>query len=251
MTLIVGIRCADGVVVGSDSAITFALDARLPTIEQPFGQKIEIVEDRMIVASTGKLGLSQRFIDVASKCLQQTDLAQSDVLDFGRMVAANGRRDFAETGAALNEYGALVAIPIGSRAELIEFATEDLQPEVKTGENWYVSMGAGQMVADPLLGFFRRVFWGDSPPSRQDGVFAMAMVLKLACEMAPIGVASPLQIATLSAKTAGAFEARRLAEEELLEHENNVNEAIEYFRRYREALGKQGDAPPTPPQPPL
>ena len=51
-------------------------------------------------------------------------------------------------------YGALVAVPFGRCGELIEFPF-DLQPELKTDENWYVSMGAGQAVADPLLGLDR------------------------------------------------------------------------------------------------
>lgn len=251
MTLIVGIRCDDSVVVGSDSAMTFGLMGQLFTIEQPLQQKVEVVDDRMIVAGTGKLGLGQRFVDVASKCLRNADLVQDSVLDLGRMISIDARNDFAQTGAALGEYGALVAIAVGPHAELIEFAVEDLQPELKTTDNWYVAMGSGQIVADPLLGFFRKVFWGNEPPSRQDGVFAMAMVLKLACEMAPVGVAKPLQIATLSANAEGVFAARRLSEGELLEHEDNVESAIEHFRQYREALRGVGDDPPTLPRPSL
>lgn len=250
MTLIVGIRCTDCVVVGSESAITFGPSDRLPTIVQPFRQKIEIVDDRLIVAGTGKLGLGQRFVDVASKCWREIDPAQTNVLDFGRIVAMNGRNDLAQTGATLGEYGALVAVPVGSRAELIEFAVEDLQPELKTDDNWYVSMGSGQIVADPLLGFFRKVFWGDDPPQRQDGVFSMTMVLTLACEMAPIGVAKPLQIAILSVDSAGEPITQRLTEGELLEHEGNVNEALDHFRRYSGALLDVSGAARPPPQPP-
>lgn len=248
MTLIVGIRCTDCVIVGSDSAITFGAHGQLPTIEQPFRQKIEIVDDRMIVAGAGKLGLGQRFVDIASKCWREIDPARTNVLDFGRIVAMNGRNDLAQTSAAAGEYGALVAVPVGSRAELIEFAVEDLQPEVKTDESWYVAMGSGQIVADPLLGFFRKVFWGDDPPQRQDGVFAMTMILTLACEMAPIGVAKPLQIATLSVDGAAEPIARRLTEEELLEHENNVNAALDHFRQYRRAQGGETQPPPQPPR---
>ena len=250
MTLIVGIRCTDCVVVGSDSAITFGQSDRLPTIMQPFRQKIEVIDDRMIVAGTGKLGLGQRFVDIASKCWRELDPAQINVLDFGRIVAMNGRNDLAQTGAVPGEYGALVAVPVGSRAELIEFAVEDLQPELKTDESWYVSMGSGQIVADPLLGFFRKVFWGDDPPQRQDGVFAMTMVLTLACEMAPIGVAKPLQIAILSMDGGAEPTARRLTEEELLEHEGNVNEALDHFRQYRGVLSDVSGATRPPPQPP-
>ena len=134
--------------------------------------------------------------------------------------------------------------------ELIEFAVNDFQPEVKTSDYWYASMGSGQAVADPLLGFIRHTFWGDLPPSRQDGVFAATMVLKLGCQMAPMGVAPPIQMAVLRRDGKGNLKVRRVEEEELLEHEANVDSAIEYFRGYQDVLHMPGassdELPPVP-----
>ena len=65
MTAIVGLHCSDGVVIGTDSSTTFAGAAR-PTIEQPT-RKIDIVGGRVIVATTGAVGLAQRFRAVAQK----------------------------------------------------------------------------------------------------------------------------------------------------------------------------------------
>src|SRR5258708_6022823 len=52
MTVLVGVLCQDGVVVGSDGSGTFSTSGNLPTIEQPV-QKTFIVGDDVIFAATG------------------------------------------------------------------------------------------------------------------------------------------------------------------------------------------------------
>ena len=249
MTLVVGIRCTDGVVIGTDSAVTFGTGQH-STIEQPLRQKIDIIESHIIVAGTGQVGLSQRFVDIVEQHWKGKSFRGKNVVDVGRMLAQSAIKDFSETEARLGSYGALVAVPCGKTVELIESAVADFQPEVKTKDIWYASMGSGQLVADPLLGFIRKTFWGDDPPSRQDGVFAVTMVLKLGCEMAPTGVAEPIQIAMLGPdpENKGKLSARGLKKEELLEHEGNVKSAIEYFSKYRNIL--HGTDTPTPELPP-
>ena len=62
MTIIVGIRCIKDVVIGTDIAAMLALTHQL-TIQQSLQQKIEIIQDQIIVAGTGEVGLGQRFVD--------------------------------------------------------------------------------------------------------------------------------------------------------------------------------------------
>lgn len=241
MTLIVGIQCRDNsAVIGTDSAVTFALSPQQPTIEQPNRRKIEIVDDQVIIAGTGALGLGQRFVDLVKRTWRKKELQEKNAIEVGRLLAQQTVQNFASTGAGKTAYGALVAIPCNKRAELIEFEATGFQPEVKTEANWYVSMGAGQPVADPLLGFVRRVFWGDEPPNRQEGVFAAMMVLKLACGMAPSGVALPVQMALLYPDKKGHLVGKELTHDELLEHSDNVEGAIEHFKKYRDILSGEG-----------
>ena len=143
------------------------------------------------------------------------------------------------------DYGALIAMPCQGQPLLIEFPASGFQPEVKTDDLWYASMGSGQLVADPLLGFIRTTFWEDnSPPPIQEGVFAATMVLKLGCDMAPVAVSGPIRIAILGADSEknGQLSARRLAEEELAEHQQSVEDAIEHLRGYREVLHGKSSA---------
>ena len=59
MTVLVGVYCRDGIVVGADSAAVSA-HGQTPLIMQQ-ATKIDIVGDRTVVATTGALGLGQRF----------------------------------------------------------------------------------------------------------------------------------------------------------------------------------------------
>jgi hypothetical protein len=63
MTVIVGILCSDGVVIGSDSAMAAGRLHTGYTIERQEGDvlKLEVIERNIITAGTGAMGLSQRF----------------------------------------------------------------------------------------------------------------------------------------------------------------------------------------------
>ena len=254
MTLVVGIRCNDGIVIGTDSAMTFGPTPEHPTIEQPLRRKIDVIQDSVIVAGTGFLGLGQRFVDIVRKGWNgkieglNEKLFDKEGIDVGRVLSQITTNDFKQTGVQVQQvsYGALLAAPCKKKPELIEFRIKDFQPEVKDKDNWYVSMGSGQFVADPLLGFVRKTFWGDDPPNLQDGIFAATMVLKLGCEMTPMGVSAPIQMAVLDKNKKG-FNARHITDEERTEHEASVDSAIEYFREYKYQLsGTDAKMPPQP-----
>ena len=61
-------------------------------------------------------------------------------------------------------YGSLVAFPHNGEFELCEFRTSNFQPEFKTDDIWYVSMGSADH-RRPCLGFIRQAFWNDGVPS--------------------------------------------------------------------------------------
>lgn len=70
MTAIVGILCKDGIVIGTDSSATFSASTT-STIEQPV-KKISIIENRVIVAGSGQIGLDQRFCDVVKQKIRSS-----------------------------------------------------------------------------------------------------------------------------------------------------------------------------------
>lgn len=248
MTILVGVRCRDGIVIGADSAATFSA-GQLRTIEQPV-KKISVIADRIIVAGTGEIGLNQRFCNVVSKAWTDKALRGNNI-DVGRILAKTAIEDFASTQAGKGTYGALVALPVGNRLELIEFASTNLQPELKTDDLWYVSMGSGQTIADPCLGFIRQAFWSDGMPSVEDGVFAVVWTLAQAIHLNPGGVNGPMHVALLTNGVKGEPVARILEQGEIAEHEANVHGAIEHLRQYRRKVKETAATEiPKPPQAP-
>jgi 20S proteasome alpha/beta subunit len=231
MTILVGIRCKDGIVVGTDSAATFGVNPQIRTIEQPGIKKIVIVDERVIVAGTGEIGLGQRFCNIVQTA-HTNKLFQKDPIEVARQLTISAVNDFASTKVTMGSYGALVAFPsTHGGSELCEFAASNFQPELKR-DIWYVSMGSGQPIGDACLGFIRQVFWADgSPPSIEDGVFAVVWTLAQAIKLNPGGINAPMQIATLEGVGSKA-RARLLSDDELLEHQANVDGAIAHLRQY-------------------
>lgn len=58
VTLIVGVRCEDGVVVGADTISTYFSPGGRPTIEQEVASKIDIFHGAVVVATAGSVGIS-------------------------------------------------------------------------------------------------------------------------------------------------------------------------------------------------
>ena len=59
MTILVGVRCSDGVVIGADSIATSSI-GQLPLIHLEADPKIQLFNNSIIVATTGAVGYTQR-----------------------------------------------------------------------------------------------------------------------------------------------------------------------------------------------
>jgi hypothetical protein len=246
MTAIVGIRCADGVVIGADSSATFGDGHALRTIEQQTGHKLEIIGGKLIVAGTGYVGHQQRFCEVARKLWNEKKLSGVSAIEGAKLIAQAGVNDFSQTipGPHLAtgiQYAALVAYPAGGQPCLCELPGRlGFQPEVKQPDDlWFASAGSGQPITDPFLAMLREVFWHDGPPNVQGGIFTAYWALKHACDLNPGGIKEPIDIAVLEFKK-GQLEARKLAQEELDEHSNVVDDAKLHLRSFRDLLDGKG-----------
>jgi 20S proteasome alpha/beta subunit len=238
VTLLVGIWCTDGAIIAADQAFTFGGPSQVPTIAHR-GQKIEIINDQVIIAGTGSAGLAQRFTDTIGKAWRNNKLSTTDAMDVARQMATFAISDFRGTGAPMN-FGALVAFPKKKDAYLVEFTTGDLQPEMKSANTWYVSMGSGQSLADPYLGFIRHVLWKDGPPDVRQGLFAASWVMQQSLLVAPGYIGPPIDIAVLQNN-----KAKILSKDEVEEHLERVAAANEHFRQFFD----KEEAPPVPTAP--
>lgn len=247
MTVLVGIKCKDGIVIGSDSSATFGT-GQISTIEQTT-KKIEILHGRMIVAGTGQIGMGQRFCNSLDLGYANKAFNGMNAVQMATKMSQMAIQDFQSTAANRGIYGALAAYPASNKIELCEFATADFQPELKTSSIWYASMGSGQLIVDPFLGLMRSTFWQDGMPNLRDGIFIATWAISHAIEINAGGVNGPIQMATLSMQSGNPV-ARFLTEDELTEHKQNVSGAVEHLRSYRRILAGDVGTVPDVPAPP-
>lgn len=248
MTALVGIYCKDGIVVGADSAATSAA-GEIRTIEQPV-MKIDIIDDRIIIAGTGQVGLGQRFCADVRSLWENKKCSGLDEFGMAKLITSTAIQDFMQTGITPGNcpYGALVGFPCKQNSYLVEFAYKDLQPEFKTKNMWYVSMGSGQLIVDPFLAFIREVFWNGGPPTTKEAIFATTWALDHVIRVNPGGVNGPVHIATLE-RDKGNWRARLLSDDDLLEHRASISAAKDALRNYRDRISGSRDVAEIPPAP--
>ncbi len=235
MTSVVGILCTDGIVIGTDSSATFAASTT-PTIEQKTN-KIEIIDEKIIVAGTGQVGIGQRFCDIV-KIASKEHVFDKTPIGVGKELSSRGIKDFQYTFIQPGQYGALVAYVSKGSFHLCEFAVTNFQPELKTKESklWFVSMGCGQFITDPFLGFMRRVFFKDRLPTVADAIFITTWTLQHVIELNVGGINGPIQMAAIKDKSKDQFVASIITEADLSEHCGNVRAAETYLAGYKDIL---------------
>jgi hypothetical protein len=252
MTSVVGIRCTNGVVIGTDGAATFGV-RQFKTMKQPT-KKIDVIADKIIVACTGHVGLAQRFCYIIEKLVQK-DLFKKDHMEVTnglcRVTLLDMKNTFTEPNPPQRpgRLGALVAFPCGDGMWLYEFGVDDFQPEFKD-DPWYASMGSAIPITDPFLAFLQRVFWKTGPPDIQNGILIATWALRHAIDVNPGGVGEPIQIAILQQVEDG-HKAEILDADKLAEHRQQV-EALEseMAKLPNELLAEPDDEIPSIPEPP-
>jgi hypothetical protein len=80
---------------------------------------------------------------------------------------------------------------------LVEYGTKDFQHEEKDGRLFFVSMGSGQMLADPFLAFVNRVLWKGALPTIEMGPLGVYWTLDHTIKCAAGGIGGKIRIATL------------------------------------------------------
>lgn len=241
MTLLVGLACTDGVIIGADSASTYVDSQGQPTIKQIQPGKIKVIQNQLLVASSGQVGMSQRW---ATKL---DDMVKNGRIRPGNIPTQSLVERLEETIVGTFEtairfglsFSSLVAVNTKDGPRLLELTSQDrFQPEIKDSSHWYVSLGSGQANADPMLAFYERVFWAEGQPSLEDGIFATMFILEFAVGMSPGHVSAPFQIATLNESGIEKYD-----DDLLSPYLNRVDEAVNHFRGHAHEAPEE--EPPT------
>ncbi len=262
MTLIVGIKCHDGIVLGADGAATLSVMGQT-TVRQAI-KKLDIIEKSIVVGVSGHVGLAQRIRGEIGTLWEAKKLAAikpHEAMSIIRealwkhvepeLQAARVAMNVIGPGAAAESAicATMVALPISKIPCLFHF-NQQCSPEEATQNLPFVSIGLGQRIADPFLAFIRRIFWPNNLPTLGEGIFAALWTLNHAISTAPGGISEPTQIVVLE-KVSGNWRARELAEAEQQEHQEAISAAELSLAKFRDSFqrGEKEGRPLGPPEP--
>lgn len=201
MTVLVGVRCSDGVAIGADSIATSAA-GQFPLIHLDADPKIRIFNNRVIVATSGPVGYAQRLDYHVQAALDGGVFTNFTAREAVANIPRRFLPDLQETrapnwGQDGLRFGALIAAVVRDGPFLAEFGSTDFQPELKNGRTFFVSIGSGQILAGPFLAFVCRVLWKGNMPDVDHGKFGVYWVLAHTLKLAPGKVGPPIRLATL------------------------------------------------------
>lgn len=244
MTLIIGVKCQDGIVIGADSITTFGTD-----IEQEVSNKIEFVSGDSLIASAGAVGLSQlikeRLRESWDTVREQENIADARS-EIQRVMwsqlrpalehAADASEILGEELFSASLCSSLLAFPFRDEHVLLSY-NQIAQSEEITSEAPFVSIGSGSIQADPFLAFLKRIFWNDSAPEKTSaGVLSILWTLDHVSRVnAGLGVGGRPNVFTLS-KGQDSWLAERINEYYLREQLLALEAAEERLRSFRDSF---------------
>jgi 20S proteasome alpha/beta subunit len=236
VTLIVGILCADGVVMASDSAATLGTGAGLHTIGQQQVKKILNLSSHVLYGSTGAVGMAQLISNVVSttwKAHKDSMFAKGSDGDVMKLLGeqiAKTVMPFLQTASLTRQLGvdggsaickSLVAVPVQRVPTLFTFDVGG-QPEMATRELPFVAVGSGQQIADPFLAFLKRLIWAKREPTLAEGRLVAVWTLQHVIRTTPGGVGGDIQLWMLPKVPNGLPTTVEVTKEQIEEHKNNV-----------------------------
>ncbi len=189
MTLIIGIQCEDGIVLGADGAATLATSLGAGTVRQSV-KKLTKIGQCIAIGTSGPVGLGQRFsasleklwtgkmLNAASTndvtTTLQKEFWQFAELEFKTAQVTAPLLGQAAITSAMSS--TIVIMPIAKQPRLIQF-NHQCSPELASHDLPFVAIGSGQPLGDMFLAFLRRIFWKDHRPKVTEGVLATVWAL--------------------------------------------------------------------------
>ena len=241
MTLIVGVRCKDGIVVGGDSIVTYSV------IEQEVKSKITIEGGQVIVGCAGSVGMSQliqerlRLLWPRSTAWDSRQARREISNEIWAEVAPDLERAKAMSrivGAKALEYlhcDFLFALPLGNQPTLLHFDYQANSDEIGL-DLPIVAIGSGHEMALPFLAFVKRVLWKDlAPDTTADGVFGVLWTLQHVIRVnSGLGVGGDPSVAALTQHD-GAWKATIIDSATRDEHREAIQSAESALREHRDS----------------
>ncbi len=261
MSLVIGIKCSDGIVVGADSAATFGGMLR-NTIRQT-ARKIQVIEGRAVIGSSGLAGLAQRYAGELRDLLtlaadrditllpphKLMGLLQENFVQTTRQAMDSYllAQKFTEAGA-LNSGLAGTLVATVSQGKLVLFSFDEVcNPEAATEDLPFVSVGNGQILADPFLAHLKRVLWRDTQPTLALGVLGIVWTLQHAIRVNPGGVAAPFHVYGITLDAQGKVQIAPVDDDSVNALESRISDIEEGMREVATRTVESAELPPVGP----
>lgn len=237
MTIVVSFLCTDGVVVSADSMLT----SRMGNVDVAHhtGKKLSILNGQQLFAFAGDHGQGDRFRIRADRCHAEMTNAQH-AIDYALFISREMFAEFTSTGINNNvDVATVLAYPYGDGHVCCVY--EGLvQPRLLDNNHFYSAFGIGKLSADPFLRFLVDVFCQNGMPTVREGVFLATWAIEHVIQTTPGGVAGPIRVGVLERSHENRLVARELPDEEIDEHRQAKESAIDALRDWQENI--QGGA---------
>ena len=263
MSLIVGIRCTDSIVLAASGPETLPSEDGLAPARQR-ARKLRVVGGMAVLGVSGHDGLAQEMALSLERSLTESDhqdvaedVLRSSIRD---ALAAPVQRTVAihktlqglpGFGITSNDYvlsQSMVAIPFQDSTRLYALDPECSLTEI-TDEHTYAAIG-NTTVAGPLLAFLREVMWQNGVPNQANGELAAYWTVRHAVENTPAGLAHPIQLVVMVRRQDGSIEIIERGDRELAAIGQVMETSLEAMRRsfatQPHASGSGGGPKPPP-----
>jgi 20S proteasome alpha/beta subunit len=258
MTLIIGMKCEGGIVLGADGAAVFE-DGPSQIARLPVQKKVRVVADEVAVGVAGSIGLGQRLVagighmwsagqlKGAETPAKATGLIRSEawrIISAELGIARQAAESFGQRALGVAITQTLVAMPVGGTPCLFAF-DEQGAPVEMTEDLPFAAIGSGRGIAYPFLAFLRRIFWPECLPRLTDGRLAVVWTLMHAVATTPGGVSEPIQLVILDRKGDN-YRARELPKAEWQQHVQEMRAAEAVLAAFRNHFPPTAIPPPAP-----
>jgi 20S proteasome alpha/beta subunit len=244
MTLLVGIYCADGIVIAADQQATLGTASR-PTVGSPVTKISPIKNNAALYAFSGFTGLGQqigadleRTIDPTRNYFDQVGQIQTAVcatvtgfVQRGQILAQTGLYPDGRAEALCHS---LVGAQFPDGVKLFEI-TPTVSCDIVNASQW-TSIGTGKQNADPIVAFLWDVYWRDRNPRLPEAIVTAYWAVSATIESKAPNVGFDIDVFVLEPTAGGAMLARQIAREELTEDADFIERVKDAMRSFRDAI---------------
>ena len=194
MTLIVGLRCADGVILAADSA---AGDSHAPIRNTTSDKLWQVGGQPIAFGASGSLGVIQDVKTATRKFKPKAsrDAMRRNLVGLIRPALTSAMNGHVPIGNALCPHADfLIGGLAGENPFLLEVTRQAETTWFDDQEGNFYAIGSGAILAHAL---FRR-FWRTEPYDRTHGQFLVYRVVRDAIDLAATGLSAPVHVVVVN-----------------------------------------------------